>query len=184
MERARGVLALQLAMNGLNALLAFLFVLGLGWGVPGVATATLIAEWSGLLLGLWLCREAFAGAQWRDWARVFDPERLRRMAEVNGDILIRSVILQASFTSFLFFGAGLGDVTLAANQVLLQFLSFTAYALDGFAFAAEALVGQTLGAHARGALAPRRAPHLGLGRRRLAPHGARLPPRSAPGSST
>ena len=61
MERARGVLALQLAMNGLNALLAFLFVLGLGWGVPGVATATLIAEWSGLLLGLWLCREAFEG---------------------------------------------------------------------------------------------------------------------------
>ena len=74
------------------------------------------------------------------------------MAAVNGDILIRSVILQASFTSFLFFGAGLGDVTLAANQVLLQFLSFTAYALDGFAFAAEALVGQTLGGRARGAL--------------------------------
>jgi MATE family multidrug resistance protein len=152
MERARGVLALQLLMNGLNALLSVGFVLGLGWGVPGVAAATLVAEWSGLLLGLWLCRAAFTGAQWRDWARVFDPARLRRMAEVNGDILIRSVLLQASFTSFLFFGAGLGDVTLAANQVLLQFLSFTAYALDGFAFAAEALVGQTLGAHARPAL--------------------------------
>jgi Na+-driven multidrug efflux pump len=60
--------------------------------------------------------------------------------------LIRSVILQASFTSFLFLGAGLGDVTLAANQVLLLFLEITAYALDGFAFAAEALVGQALGA--------------------------------------
>ena len=114
-------------------------------GCAGVAAATLIAEWSGLALGLWLCRAAFAGDQWRDWARVFDPARLRRMAAVNGDILIRSVVLQASFTSFLFFGAGLGDVTLAANQVLLQFLSITAYALDGFAFAAEALVGQTLG---------------------------------------
>ena len=67
------------------------------------------------------------------------------MAAVNGDILIRSVVLQASFTSFLFLGAGLGDVTLAANQVLLQFLSITAYALDGFAFAAEALVGQAHG---------------------------------------
>ena len=71
------------------------------------------------------------------------------MARVNGDILIRSVVLQASLTSFLFFGAGLGDVTLAANQVLLQFLSVTSYALDGFAFAAEALIGQTLGARAR-----------------------------------
>jgi MATE family, multidrug efflux pump len=149
MERARGVLALQVLTNGTNAVLAVLFVLGFGWGIAGVASATLIAEWAGLGLGLWLCRPAFAGAQWRDWPRVFDPARLRRMAQVNGDILVRSVVLQASFTSFMFFGAGLGDVTLAANQVLLQFLSITAYALDGFAFAAEALVGQTLGQRAR-----------------------------------
>jgi multidrug resistance protein, MATE family len=152
MERTRAVLVLQVGMNALNVALSVLFVLGLGWGVPGVASATLISEWVGLLLGLRLCRAAFAGSQWRDWARVFDPERLRRMAAVNRDILIRSVILQASFTSFLFLGAGLGDVTLAANQVLLQFLSITAYALDGFAFAAEALVGQTLGQRDRAAL--------------------------------
>ena len=152
MERTRGVLVLQLAMNGLNVVLSVAFVLGLGWGVRGVAAATLIAEWSGLAVGLWLCRSAFAGDQWRDWARVFDPARLRRMASVNGDILIRSVILQASFTSFMFFGAGLGDVPLAANQILLQFLSISAYALDGFAFAAEALVGQTLGLRDRAAL--------------------------------
>jgi MATE family multidrug resistance protein len=74
------------------------------------------------------------------------------MAQVNGDILIRSVILQVSFTSFLFFGAGLGDVTLAANQILVQFIGITAYALDGFAFAAEAIVGQTLGRRDRPAL--------------------------------
>ncbi len=149
MERTRGVLALQLLMNGVNVVLDLWFVLGLGWGVEGVAIATLIAEYSGLALGLWLCRPAFAGDQWRDWPRVFDRDKLRRMAAVNGDILIRSVILQASFTSFLFLGAGLGDVTLAANQVLLQFLSITAYALDGFAFAAEAVVGQAMGARRR-----------------------------------
>jgi multidrug resistance protein, MATE family len=63
--------------------------------------------------------------------------------------MIRSVILQASFTTFMFLGAGQGDVTLAANQVLLQFLEITAYALDGFAFAAEALVGQAVGARTR-----------------------------------
>ena len=89
------------------------------------------------------------------------------MAAVNRDILIRSVILQASFTSFLFLGAGLGDVTLAANQVLLQFLSITAYALDGFAFAAEALVGQTLGRRDRGGAAPGGGRRLGVGRRRV-----------------
>jgi MATE family multidrug resistance protein len=152
MERTRGVLALQVLMNGVNIGLDLLFVFGFGWGVAGVAVATLIAEWSGLLLGLWLCRDAFAGEQWRDWARVFDAARLKRMAQVNGDILIRSVLLQVSMTSFLFLGAGLGDVTLAANQVLLQFLAITAYALDGFAFAAEALVGQTIGRRDRAAL--------------------------------
>ena len=80
MERTRGVLVLQLAMNGLNVVLSVTFVLELGWGVPGVAAATLIAEWAGLVLGLWLCRSAFAGNRWRDWARVLDPARLRRMA--------------------------------------------------------------------------------------------------------
>jgi len=152
MERTRGVLALQLVMNGVNIVLDLWFVLGLGWGVPGVAAATLIAECSGLVLGLWLCRAAFAGDQWRAWSRIFDRAKMRTMASVNGDILVRSVILQASFTSFLFLGAGLGDITLAANQVLLQFLAITAYALDGFAFAAEAVVGQALGARRRGDL--------------------------------
>ncbi|WP_118135673.1 MATE family efflux transporter [Oceanicella sp. SM1341] len=152
MERTRAVLLLQLWMNGLNVCLDLWFVLGLDWGVEGVATATLIAEWTGLALGLWLCRAAFTGAQWRDWGRVFDRARLRRMAAVNGDIMVRSVLLQASLTSFLFLGADFGDVTLAANQILLQFLEITACALDGFAFAAEALVGQAMGARARAAL--------------------------------
>jgi MATE family multidrug resistance protein len=145
LERARGVLVLQVLMNGLNVGLDLAFVLGLGWGVAGVAIATLIAEWSGLALGLWLCRGAFAGGALPRWAQVLGPARLRRMAQVNGDIMLRSVMLQASFTTFLFLGAGLGDITLAANQVLLQFLEVTAFALDGFAFAAEALVGQTMG---------------------------------------
>ena len=146
LERTRGVLVLQLWMNGLNVVLDLWFVLGLGWGVPGVATATLIAEGSGLALGLWLCRDAFAARAWADRARLLAAGPLRRMLAVNTDIMIRSVLLQASFTTFIFLGAGQGDVTLAANQVLLQFLEITAYALDGFAFAAEALVGQAVGA--------------------------------------
>ena len=76
------------------------------------------------------------------WAR----DRLTRLARVNSDIMIRSVLLQGCMTSFLFLGAGQGDVPLAANQVLLQFVALTAYALDGFAFAAESLVGQAVGA--------------------------------------
>jgi MATE family multidrug resistance protein len=145
-ERTRAVFLLQIWMNGLNILLDLWFVLGLGWGVEGVATATLIAEWSGLVLGLWFCRSAFAGDQWHDWARIFDRARIKRMMQVNGDIMVRSVLLTLSFTTFLFIGADMGDVTLAANQVLIQFLEITAFALDGFAFSAEALVGGAVGA--------------------------------------
>ncbi|WP_170387359.1 MATE family efflux transporter [Ruegeria atlantica] len=148
-ERTRGVFVLQVWMNGLNIVLDLWFVLGLGWGVEGVAIATLIAEWTGLALGLWLCRNAFGGRQWRDWPRIFDPARLRRMMQVNGDIMIRSVLLTGSFATFLFVGSDLGDVNLAANQVLLQFLEITAFALDGFAFSAEALVGSAVGARDR-----------------------------------
>src|SRR6056297_3228147 len=148
LERTRAVLLIQLLMNGVNIGLDLWFVLGLGWGVQGVAFATFLAEWGGVALGLWLCRDAFRVPAWCDWPRVFDPQALRHMGQVNGDILLRSLMLQAIFLSFLFLGADFGDVTLAANQVLLQFLHITAYALDGFAFAAEALVGQAVGARA------------------------------------
>ncbi|MDV7145694.1 MATE family efflux transporter [Tropicimonas sp. TH_r6] len=152
LERTRAVLVLQVTMNGVNIALDLIFVLGFDWGVQGVGLATFLAEWSGVVLGLWLCREAFSGGYWRDRARVFDRARLAHMAVVNTDILIRSLLLQAIFVSFLFFGADLGDVTLAANQVLLQFLQVTAFAMDGFAFAAEALVAQAMGQRSRAAL--------------------------------
>lgn len=151
-ERTRAVLVLQVWMNGLNMLLDVWFVLGLGWGVGGVAFATFLAEWSGLALGLWFCRAVFAGVAWRLWSKVFDAARWIRMFRLNRDILIRSLLLEAIFVSFLFMGSGLGDVTLAANQVLLQFLMITAYGLDGFAFAAEALVGRAVGAGQRAAV--------------------------------
>lgn len=151
-ERTRGVLLMQLWMNGLNIGLDLVFVPGLGWGVEGVAVATLIAEWTGLAFGLFLCRAAFAGGAWRDLGRLMDPGRIARMLSVSGDIMVRSVLLQCCFTAFIFLGAGQGDVTLAANQVLLQFLGITAFALDGFAFAAEALVGAGVGAADRGAV--------------------------------
>lgn len=151
-ERTGAVLAIQVLMNGANIALDLLFVLHLDWGVPGVAWATFIAEWGGFALGLWLCRAAFRVPAWRDWPRVFDRAKLIRMSIVNGDIMIRSVLLQAIFVSFLFWGADFGDVQLAANQILLQFLHVTAYALDGFAIAAESLVGQALGRRNRQAL--------------------------------
>ena len=148
-EKTRAVLLLQLVLNGINIALDLVFVLKLGWGVEGVAIATLIAEWSGLIFGLWLAREGFNNGYWKNWLQIFDRVRLIQMAKVNSDIMIRSILLEISFVSFLFLGSSFDDATLAANQVLIQFLNITAYALDGFAFAAEALVGQALGAKNR-----------------------------------
>ena len=128
--------------------LRLLVCAGIGsWG-RRVAVATLIAEWGGLGLGLYLCRQVFRGLALSLWQQIVNRRRLIHMMQVNGDILIRSVLLQAGFVSFLFFGAELGDVTLAANQVLLQFVYLASYAMDGFVFAAESLVGQAMGARA------------------------------------
>ena len=144
-ERTRAVLVMQLWMNGLNIALDLVFVIGLGWGVEGVAIATFLAEWSGLALGLWFCGDAFRRPFWKQWTRILDRARLWHMAAVNRDILLRSLFLETIFVSFLFFGADFGDVPLAANQVLLQFVHIFAYALDGFAFSAETLVGNAKG---------------------------------------
>ena len=148
-ERTRLILILQLWQNGLNVVLSLWFVLGLHWGVPGVATATLIAEMTGLALGLYLVRDALKGPTWH---RIADRTALKRMFGVSRDIMIRTVILQLSFTTFVFIGARFGDNTLAANEILLQFLGVMAYALDGVAFAAESLIGQAIGQGSRTAL--------------------------------
>ena len=162
-ERTRAVLLLQLVQNGLNVGLDMLFVLKLGWGIAGVAQATLIAEYSGLLLGLWLLRAVFGPQLGAALARLRDPMALRKMFGASRDIMLRSVLLQLSFTSFIFLAAGFGDVTLAANHVLMQFLEITAYGLDGFAFAAETLVGQAVGARAVGQLRRATAVSMQLG---------------------
>lgn len=146
LERTTAVLALQVWTNGLNIALDVVFVLGFGWGVEGVAFATFLAEWSGLALGIWLVRDALRRPFWRDWARAVDPPEIARMVKVNADLFFRTAMLEAIFVSFVFIGAKLGDVTLAANQVLIQFVFVTAYSLDGLVFAAETLVGQAKGA--------------------------------------
>jgi len=152
-ERTRAVLVLQLWQNGLNILLDLWFVMALGWGIEGVAIATLLAEISGLALALWFARDALGRAMVQSGlSRLADRAALRKMFTASRDIMGRTILLQLSFTSFVFLGARFGDVTLAANQVLMQFLEITAYALDGFAIAAETLVGQALGARAAGDL--------------------------------
>lgn len=146
-QNTKAALITQIYMNGINVILDIWFVTGLGWGVAGVAWATVIGETTALGLGLIL-----ASAQLRRMGGKFDkaallrPEALKRMFGVNRDIFIRSMCLQGSFLAMTSAGARMGDATLAANAVLLHFQTFMAYALDGFATAAEALAGEALGA--------------------------------------
>lgn len=144
----RSALYAQVFLNGMNIVLDVWFVLGLGWGVDGVAWATIISEYSAVLLGFWLAarRLGHLGGQWR-WDRIRDTSRIRRMLGVNRDIFMRSICLQAAFVIFTSAGTRMGDDVLAANALLLQFTMFTAYALDGFANAAEAMAGEAVGAH-------------------------------------
>lgn len=152
-QSARGPLAILLTANLINVSLDLLFVLGLEWGVAGAAWASVIAEWSGALLGLWLARGALrhypgqvdrsALKRWSNW---------RPLLAVNRDIFIRTLALQLVFFLITVQGTRLGDATVAANALLLNGLTLTAYALDGLAHAVEALSGHALGARDRNAL--------------------------------
>ncbi len=152
LERTKSVLILQFFMNGVNVILDVWFVLGLNWGIEGVAIATAIAEVSALIVGLFFCFDFFKDQSGPNFQTIFDPARLKNMLLINFDILLRSIMLEAIFVSFLLFGGNFGDAKLAANQVLLQFLHITAHGLDGFAFAAETLVGQAIGQRNRSKL--------------------------------
>lgn len=145
-QNARVPLVLQVFLNGLNILLDFIFVLKLGWEVEGVALATVIAEYSGLGLGLLLVCYSFRKSGTTTAARIFCIVRFRQMFEINRDIFIRTLCLLFCFAYFTAEGAKLGDVILGANAVLMNFLAFMSHGLDGFAHAVEALVGSAKGA--------------------------------------
>jgi len=152
--RARVALTLQLVLNLSNIALDAWLVLSMGMGVRGVALGTLIAELLAAAVGLAIAARHVRGIGGRwDFGRLTDTVRLKHTVAVNGDIMVRSLALITAFAWFMAQGAKQGDVTLAANAVLMQFITVSAYFLDGLAFAAEALVGRAVGAANRAGLA-------------------------------
>jgi MATE family multidrug resistance protein len=150
MRDSRAVFIFQVALNSLNIILDILFVQGFGWEVRGVAGATVIADYFGVLLGWFLMQPHLKrlGGTWRGIG-LFDRVQLARLMKVNGDIFVRTMALTSAFALFTSFSARFGEVTLAANAVLQNFLMFGSFALDGFAHAAETLVGHAYGAEKR-----------------------------------
>jgi MATE family multidrug resistance protein len=147
LQNMRYVFVLQLVMNMINVLLDLLFVLGFDMGVEGVALATLIAEYLAALLGFWLLRKPLSKAYKNlNWTRLLERNAILALMKANGDIFVRTLCLVFSFGYFTAQSASMGDVILAANSILMHLQSILAYALDGFAHAAEALVGSAYGA--------------------------------------
>lgn len=146
-QYVRAPVILLIVGNLLNIVLDIWLVMGLGWNVQGAATATAISEYATLLLGL--------GLSWRvmrirgisvPMLRQAWRGNLRRLLALNRDIMLRSLLLQLCFASLTIFGARLGGEVVAVNAVLMNLLTFTAYALDGFAYAVEAHSGHAYGA--------------------------------------
>ncbi|GAB3378484.1 MATE family efflux transporter [Azotobacter armeniacus] len=152
-QNAGAPLAILLVTSLGNVALDLWFVLGLDWGVAGAARASVIAEWSGALLGLALARRALRQYPGRlPWNALHRWANWRPLLAVNRDIFLRSLLLQLVFFLLTVQGARLGDATVAANALLLNGLLLTAHALDGLAHAVEALCGHAIGSRDRAAL--------------------------------
>ncbi|MBR1278712.1 MATE family efflux transporter [Bradyrhizobium sp. AUGA SZCCT0283] len=153
--QARATLALttQVAINVTNMVATVLLVLVFDLGIAGAAIAAVIAETTGLLLGILVAQHLARGQSAISRATLFDRTKLVRMLSVNRDILIRTAALITAFLFFTAQGARAGDATLAANAVLNNFLMISGFFLDGLANAAEQLCGRAYGARDKNAFA-------------------------------
>ena len=130
-------------------MLSIFLGLHLGWGVMGVALATVTGETIGAIVGFVIIRSRFDRAIAPPWGQIFSMARLKPLFGLNRDIMIRSFVLLAAFTLMTRIGTGFGPVTLAANAVLMSIFLLAGYYLDGLANAAEQLTGRAIGARFR-----------------------------------
>ncbi len=147
-QKSGAILGTQLLLNGMNIILDFVFVVGFGWGVAGIAYATLISEAIATSVGLYLVLRHIRseyGSLGLPLDQLMDSGAIATMFSVNRDIMIRTLCLIFGFAWFTNQGAISGDVLLATNAILMQFVSFSAFFLDGYALAGESLIGQAVG---------------------------------------
>ncbi|MEC8332385.1 MAG: MATE family efflux transporter, partial [Pseudomonadota bacterium] len=138
MGRSKTLLAVQLFLNGLNVVLDILLAGIMGLGAAGIALGTVISEWCAVLLGAVLLHRVLLEMHSADesfWPleKILDKGKFAQSLYANLDIMIRTLLLVFSFAFFTNQGARFGDIALAANHILLQIISFSAFFLDGFA---------------------------------------------------
>ncbi len=144
-QYARAPVILLVVGNVLNIVLDLWLVMGLHMNVQGAALATALSEYATFIIGLLMAKRVLA-LRGVTFAMLKEAWRgnMRRLLALNRDIMLRSLLLQLCFGAITVFGARLGSDVVAVNAVLMTMLTFTAYALDGFAYAVEAHSGQSL----------------------------------------
>ncbi|MBA6263514.1 MAG: MATE family efflux transporter [Colwellia sp.] len=159
-HKAKAVMWILIATNLINLSLDLLFVLVFDWQVQGVATATLIAEYSGVVIGLTyivLAKKTVNQKTVKSLLikmglkflsvkeQLFEKSALIHYFQLNRDILIRTLCLELCFVFITFQGARLGDDVIATNAILMNFVLLISFGLDGIANATEVLVGKAHG---------------------------------------
>lgn len=150
MQNSRFPMYVAVSQNIGNIIASLVLVYCFHLGVAGVAAGTVIGEYSGLLLCLWLWRRSYSRSLPRvPLSRAVTGDGLRRFFSINKDIFLRSLFLVAVMSCFTVVGARLGALPLAANALLMQFFTIFSYVSDALAFASEALSGRYIGASDR-----------------------------------
>jgi MATE family multidrug resistance protein len=139
-------LILLIVTNGLAMLFDVFFVAYWQMGASGIAAANLLAQTLGMILGLILLYYQYLKkCPWPSLAEIFVKKKLIALFQLNRDIFIRTLLLVFTSAFLTRQGASLGVTVVAANAILMHFQMLTSYALDGFAIAAESLVGEAVG---------------------------------------
>lgn len=149
MQNARIPMCIAITQNVVNIAVSTLLVFGCHLKIEGVALGTLISQYTALLLAVIFCLTKFDVKQHFELKAILDINTLKRFFQINRDIFLRTLCLIAVTTYFTSAGSTQGEVTLAANTLLMQFFIIFSYFMDGFAYAGEALGGRYFGAHDR-----------------------------------
>ncbi len=146
LQNARIPLVITVLANLLNLLLDYIFIVELGWAHQGAALATLIAEYTSLVLGvasLFLYYRKYFNFRWQV---IFSALKPLQTLTLNADLFVRTTLLLLVFNFLMKQSAAQGEVVLAVNAIILQLMLFVAFALDGYAHAAESMVAEAKGA--------------------------------------
>jgi len=142
--RSGQVLVATVVASLANIAFNYWFIVHLDWQAFGAGLGTTLSQYLMLMMNIVLIARS-PDLQWPDWSRVLAIDRLRALARLNGDLLVRTFCLLTAFALFTNVSAVFGTTVLAANTILLRLLTFAAYAIDGVAFATETLAGRFLG---------------------------------------